>query len=61
MAKSDEQKLDEYLKHMMNKSIIGCGINSDDEFEIALDDGSVIVFFSEDHLGMVIEYGGRLN
>jgi hypothetical protein len=42
MNKSDEQKIDEYLNHMMNKSIIGCGINADDEFEIALDDGSVI-------------------
>jgi hypothetical protein len=61
MNKSDEQKIDEYLNHMINKSIIGCGINDDDEFEIALDDGSVIVFFSDDHLGMVIEYGGKLN
>lgn len=61
MTKTDEDILLNYVNHMVGKHIIGCGTNENDEFEIALNDGSVVIFFSEYDLGMVIEHSGKLN
>ena len=61
MTKTDEDILHNYVTHMVGKHIIGCGTNDNDEFEIALNDGSVVVFFSDNDLNMVIEFSGRLN
>ncbi|CAB4121879.1 hypothetical protein UFOVP17_21 [uncultured Caudovirales phage] len=59
--KSDIDLLTEYVNHMIGKTIIGCGTNEDAEFEIDLNDGTVVVFYSNEDLSMVIDYSQQLN
>ena len=59
--KTDKQLLTEYVNHMVDKKIIGCGTNEDGEFEIDLSDGTVVVFYSSEDLSMFIDYSQQLN
>ena len=59
--KSDVDLLTKYVNHMIGKSIIGCGTNEDGEFEIDLNDGTVVVFYSNEDLSMFIDYSQQLN
>lgn len=58
--KTDHQLVDEYFNHMIGKKIVGVCIENE-EFEITLDDGSLVVIYSNEDLSMFIQYAKKLN
>lgn len=57
---SAQELLEQYVNQMIGKTIIGAGTNENDEFEIDLSDGGVVVFYGED-LAMLIDNSELLN
>lgn len=47
--------LQDWLDHIVDKKIIGCGIE-DEEFVIVLEDGTNVILFSEEDLSLAIEF-----
>ena len=60
IKKTDHQLVDEYFNHMIGKKIVGVAIEQD-ELEVTLDDGSLVVVFSSEDLSMFIQYANKLN
>jgi hypothetical protein len=60
LKKSDNQLVDEYFNHMIGRKIVGVAIEQD-ELEVTLDDGSLVVVFSSEDLSMFIQYAKKLN
>jgi hypothetical protein len=58
--KTDQQLVEEYFSHMIGKSIAGVAIE-DEELELTLDDGSLVVIYSSEDLSMFIQYAKKLN
>jgi hypothetical protein len=58
--KSDNQLVDEYFNHMIGRKIMGVAIEQD-ELEVTLDDGSLVVIYSSEDLSMFIQYARKLN
>lgn len=51
----DFQLLEDYFNHMVGKTIIGSGIIND-KFAFKLNDGSVVILFSENDLSLNVIY-----
>ena len=58
--KTDHQLVNEYFNHMIGRKIVGVAIEQD-ELEVTLDDGSLVVVFSSEDLSMFIQYAKKLN
>jgi len=58
--KTDQQLVEEYFNHMIGKRIAGVAIE-DEELEITLDDGSLVVIYSSEDLSMFVQYAKKLN
>jgi hypothetical protein len=52
---TDFEVLEDYINHMLQKTIVGAGVIND-EYVITLNDGSVITFFSDGDLSMNVVY-----
>lgn len=60
MSQAPQNLLEKYVDQMIGKTIVGAGTTEDDNFEIDLSDGSVIVFWG-DELSMLIDNSELLN
>jgi hypothetical protein len=58
--KSDQQLVEEYFNHMVGRKIMGVAIE-DEELELTLDDGSLVVIYSSEDLSLFIQYAKKLN
>ena len=52
---SEQQSVEDLFTHMLGKEIDAVGVNEDDEVEITLADGSLIVFYSSEDLSIYYE------
>jgi hypothetical protein len=58
--KTDQQLVEEYFNHMIGRKIVGVAIE-DEELELTLDDGSLVVIYSSEDLSMFVQYAKKLN
>jgi hypothetical protein len=52
---SDQESVEELFIHMLGKEIDAVAVNEDDEVEITLSDGSLVVFYSSEDLSIYYE------
>jgi len=58
--KTDQQLVEEYFNHMIGKKIVGVAVENE-ELELTLDDGSLVIVYSSEDLSLFIQYAKKLN
>lgn len=56
---SDQQNVEKLFNHMLGKEIDAVGVNEEDEIEITLQDGTLIVFYSSEDLSIYYEMASK--